>query len=258
MFQVLFGRLLANDLGAELVVFDASEANGKGQGRGKGNAKRSAGAAAILVALFPNLNAQVASKLSNSSTAHACVTALQSPNAWGTASSSSSTEISSFTLGRVTDIDRLWRAWGHFPGPKGRSEQLRAPWAFHRDDGGGNDRPSACVLVDGFFQSTALYEQRHAYVNHLFEVGATIELADASSPPLLLPPPAADTAAGKPSPPRRGGSTLGRQSWLRHPMLGPSPLRAPTFNDAVVHLRTCEANRGGASNLRCEFRTYVH
>jgi len=199
----------------------------------------------------------VASNLSNSSTAHACVAALQSPNAWGTASSLSSTEISSFTLGRVTDIDRLWRAWGHSPGPKGRSEQLRAPWAFN-SDGGGNDRPSACVLVDGFFQSTALYEQRHAYVNHLFEVDTTIEPADASPPPLLLPPPAADTAAGKPSPPRRVSSTLGRQSWLRHPMLGPSRLRAPTLDDAVVHLRTCEANRGGASNLRCEFRTYMH
>jgi len=245
-------------------VFDASEAKHQGKGRGKGTAKRSAGAAAILVALFPNLGAQVVSSLSNSSTAHACLRALQSRGAWNTASSQtpSSAESAPFTLGRVTDTDRLWRAWGHSPGPKGRLEQLQASWVFSDgDDAATHNRASACVLVDGFFQSTALYERRHAYVKHLFHIETTPEPTAVSSLRPLLPPPAADTAAGKTSPSRRATSGVsgGRSSaaaswqnqWIHHPMLGSSPLRAPNSKDAVVHLRTCEANRGSASDLRC-------
>jgi hypothetical protein len=227
MFQVLFGRLLANALGATLVVLDPSE----GSGRGKGSAKRSAGAAAILVALFPNLRARLESNVTNSSAAHGCLAALRSPTEGAAVGLP-------FAVGRITDIDRLWRQWGQPPGPSGRLAQFHSPWAF-------GAAGAACVLVDGYFQATALYERRRAYVAWLLHVDT------AASP--SYPPPIEPTAAdgGQPRASRRAAAAAAaRASWLHHPLLGPSPLRPPGPRDAVVHLRTCEANRGAASDLK--------
>ena len=246
LFQSIFGRLLAESLGASILFLDddpgglpskARKSNSSAKHKLlsdpivpvsssiiEGKNKRSFGAATVLQALFPNLvsGAFVSSNLTQS----------RSPGDYAVRSCTEALRANAVEdLAIFTDIDHVWRSHGYGPGPKNFLSQFNKFWG--RSSSSESSKPQ-CILVDGYFQKPFLYQSSKNIIQ------SWLRLESTTTNTKLNP----DNYLSLGTETQRIHSYNNKRLWIHHHMLGNS-IQAPGPRDVVIHLRTCENNRRG-------------
>ena len=218
LFQFSFASLLSQALGAHQLFLDPMQLVASGSPRlQKGQVKRSAGSERMLRTMFP---AGFGEENSGSRAVEVCRQAILSQDVSRT---------NPVTTIDVSDISRKWRQtsknffdqWG----------VLAAMSELGRPGAKGKAGAPNCILVDGYFQQTWLYEAWRPQLTRILRPNM-LRVTDEPN----KPPSGARSSI-------KGSADTATRSVMRHPALPHSSMMAPGHRDAVLHVRTCESNR---------------